>query len=132
MELRFLWAFTVRGKAYNTVRLALKYRFGMPVLAPCALFLDLYLWLMGPAGRQLDTKGVSIALPPTRHDLGVIAGIRSLNPLFSALMLGQGDGTVSVAATAMPGMKDHITVPANHGFFMNNSLALHQVLTFLR
>ena len=104
----------------------------MPVLAPCALFLDLYLWLMGPAGRQLDTKGVSIALPPTRHDLGVIAGIRSLNPLFSALMLGQGDGTVSVAATAMPGMKDHITVPAIHGFFMNNSRALHQVLTFLR
>ena len=132
MELRFLWAFTVRGKAYNTVRLALKYRFGMPVLAPCALFLDLYLWLMGPAGRQLDTKGVSIALPPTRHDLGVIAGIRSLNPLFSALMLGQGDGTVSVAATAMPGMKDHITVPAIHEFFMNNSLALHHVLTFLR
>ena len=111
----------------------------MPVLAPCALFLDLYLWLMahgswlmGPAGRQLDTKGVSIALPPTRHDLGVIAGIRSLNPLFSALMLGQGDGTVSVAATAMPGMKDHITVPAIHGFFMNNSRALRQVLTFLR
>ena len=87
---------------------------------------------MGPAGRQLDTKSVSIVLPPTRHDFGVIVGIRSLNPLFSALILGQGNGTVSVAATAMPGMKDHITVSAIHGFFMNNSLALHQVLTFLR
>ena len=32
----------------------------------------------------------------------------------------------------MPGMKNHITVPATHSFFMNNSLVLYQVLTFLR
>ncbi len=89
-------------------------------------------WLNGPASQQLGTDGVAPVLPQARYPLGVIAGSRSVNPLFSALIPGRDDGAVSVAATAMKGMTDHITLSATHSFLMNNPLVLYQVLWFLR
>ena len=89
-------------------------------------------WLNGPASQQLGTDGVAPVLPQARYPLGVIAGSRSVNPLFSAVILGRNNGAVSVAATAMKGMTDHITLPATHNFLMNNPLVLYQVLWFLR
>ena len=92
----------------------------------------LFSWLNGPASQQLGTDGVAPVLPQARYPLGMIAGNRSINPLFSALIPGRDDGAVSVAATAMKGMTDHITLPATHSFLMNNPLVLYQVLWFLR
>ena len=89
-------------------------------------------WLNGPASQQLGTDGVAPVLPQARYPLGVIAGSRSVNPLFSALIPGRDDGAVSVAATALKGMTDHITLPVTHSFLMNNPLVLYQVLWFLR
>ena len=89
-------------------------------------------WLNGPASQQLGTDGVAPVLPQARYPLGVIAGSRSVNPLFSPLIPGRDDGAVSVAATAMKGMTDHITLPVTHSFLMNNPLVLYQVLWFLR
>ena len=92
----------------------------------------LFSWLNGPASQQLGTDGVAPVLPQARYPLGVIAGSRSVNPLFSALIPGRDDGAVSVVATAMKGMTDHITLPVIHSFLMNNPLVLYQVLWFLR
>ena len=89
-------------------------------------------WLNGPASQQLGTDGVAPVLPQARYPLGVIAGSRSVNSLFSALIPGRDDGSVSVAATAMKGMTDHIILPVTHSFLMNNPLVLYQVLWFLR
>ena len=89
-------------------------------------------WLNGPASQQLGTDGVAPVLPQARYPLGVIAGSRSVNPLFSALIPGRDDGAVSVAATALKGMTDHITLPVIHSFLMNNPLVLYQVLWLLR
>ena len=89
-------------------------------------------WLNGPESQQLGTDGVAPVLPQARYPLGVIAGSRSVNPLFSALIPGRDDGAVSVAATALKGMTDHITLPVIHSFLMNNPLVLYQVLWFLR
>ena len=89
-------------------------------------------WLNGPVSQQLGTDGVAPVLPQARYPLGVIAGSRSVNPLFSALIPGRDDGAVSVAATALKGMTDHITLPVIHSFLMNNPLVLYQVLWFLR
>ena len=89
-------------------------------------------WLNGPVSQQLGTDGVAPVLPQARYPLGVIAGSRSVNPLFSALIPGRDDGAVSVAATALKGMTDHITLPVTHSFLMNNPLVLYQVLWFLR
>lgn len=93
--------------------------------------LALFGTLTGPAGGELGTEGIATRLGPVDFDLGVIAGNRSINPLFSAYLPGPDDGVVSVESTRVDGMADHIVMPVTHTFMMNNPLVVAQVVTFL-
>lgn len=84
----------------------------------------------GPAAAQLGD--VPQKLGKADFELGIIAGNRSINPLFHYWLRGDNDGTILVDDTRLTGMKDHLTLPVSHPFIMTDTAVITQVLYFLR
>lgn len=89
--------------------------------------------ILGPSAGQLGTgpESVPSRLGPVDFELGIIAGDRSLNPLFSRMIPGSDDGKVSVEATKVEGMSDFLVVPHSHTYIMWSDAVIAQVLHFL-
>lgn len=97
------------------------------------IFGRIYRRLTGPVGAQLGTgtDSVPLRLPPVAFETGVIAGTRSYNPVFSALLAAPNDGKVRVERTRVAGMRDFVTVPYWHPLLMMPSAVHTQILHFL-
>ena len=93
-----------------------------------------FAWVNGPAGQQLGTGPDSLpnVLGPATVPVGVIAGTRSFNPIYSAMIKGPDDGKVSVASARLEGMQDFLVLPVNHTFMMGSAEVIRQTLHFLR
>ncbi len=88
----------------------------------------------GPAGFQLGTGKDSLPrqLGPARFAVGVIAGTRSLNPVFSRFLPGPDDGKVALESTKLAGMQDFLALPHTHTFMMRSTEVIRQTIFFLR
>jgi triacylglycerol lipase len=90
----------------------------------------------GINGPRLGTGPASFALGLPQWDpaveLGIIAGSRSLNPVFSAWIAGESDGKVSVASSRLPGMRDHLVLPHSHTWLQYRRDTCVAVAQFLR
>ena len=88
----------------------------------------------GPAGRQLGTMESSVPrlLGNVDFSLGIIAGTRNFNFIYSKIMPGESDGKVSVTSSKIGGMSDHLVLPVDHTFMMRDRQVIRQVKAFLR
>jgi len=89
--------------------------------------------LNGPAFFQLGTGEDSFVnqLGPVDFECGVITGNKTWNALYSTIIPGNDDGKVSVDNAKVDGMKDFLTLPANHTFIMRNEEVIRQTTHFI-
>lgn len=90
---------------------------------------------LGPASRYLRTSRPDSAqarLGAVDFDLGIIAGDKPLDPILPRLLIpGANDGKVSVAATRVDGMRDHIVLPVQHTMMVADRRVIAQTLAYL-
>lgn len=68
-----------------------------------------------------------------RHELGIIAGSRSLGiGRLVGSVEGENDGTVAVDETRLPGATAHITLPVTHTQLLFDRAVAKQTIHFLR
>lgn len=94
-----------------------------------------YIWLNGPAGRQLSTDADSVPnkLGSVDYPVGVITGDRHafFDAWFSFLIPGRDDGKVSVERAQLDGMRDFLVVHESHPFIMNSDYVIAETVYFL-
>ena len=88
----------------------------------------------GPAGLQLGTgeDGIPAQLGPVDFELGIIAGVGSINPWMSAILPGMDDGKVTVESTRVVGMADFMIVDSSHHYLMNSETVIRNTIAFLK
>ncbi len=96
-----------------------------------------YHWLIGVNARRLGTRAEDLprALGPWPADappLGIIAGDRTFNPLFSAWLRGPNDGKVAVARARLDGMSDFVVLHHSHTWLAWCADTAAEVRHFLR
>ncbi|MBT3169585.1 MAG: hypothetical protein HN952_08495 [Candidatus Cloacimonetes bacterium] len=88
--------------------------------------------LVGDVGKELATDSDFLSkLKKIKPDVGIIAGTKSTNPLFSRIIPGDDDGRVSVENTKLAEMDDFFVVPNTHLTIKYSNLVAYQIQKFL-
>lgn len=92
-----------------------------------------YDWYYGPAGQELTSAARAAADEPLYYETGIVAGEKEWPYIVAAFVVpGKSDGRVAVENTKIPGMKDHVVVPATHTFVMDRPDVQRQVVYFIK
>ncbi len=84
-------------------------------------------------GRHLDLLLQGCGQLPSALEVGEIAGCRPLGlGRVIADLDGPNDGTVALAETRVPGLRDHLVIDSSHGGLMFSPEAVRQSVHFLR
>jgi pimeloyl-ACP methyl ester carboxylesterase len=88
----------------------------------------------GDAGLELGTDEASIParLGPVDFELGIIAGVGTINPFMSAILPDYDDGKVTVESTRVLGMADFMIVSTSHHYLMNSETVIQNTIGFLK
>jgi len=103
-------------------------------LADLVTLLGLQKPILGQVGSHLRTRrtpDIERALGPVDYDLGIIAGDRPFDPILTRLLPRPNDGKVTVAATKVEGMRDHIVLPVSHTLMVMHPQVAAQTLAYL-
>jgi triacylglycerol lipase len=89
--------------------------------------------IVGPAGAQLgtDVDSVPRQLGPVDFEVGVIAGDKSINLIFSKMIPGEDDSMVAIESTKLEGMSDFLILHETHLGITRSEQAMGQILRFL-
>jgi pimeloyl-ACP methyl ester carboxylesterase len=91
-----------------------------------------YKWMFGPAGQELVTAVRRADQTAPYYDLGIIAGSKKWPYVIANFIVrGEHDGRVAVVNTKLEGMKDHMVVPATHGFISWKASTHEQAVYFI-
>ena len=103
-------------------------------LADLLFDLKLSAAVLGPVGGVLRThrlRADEALLGPVDYELGIVAGNVSLNAIPERILPRPNDGKVSVAATRLDGMADHVVVPVAHSLMPLHPASIDQAIRFL-
>lgn len=89
--------------------------------------------ILGPASVQLTTDPASFPnrLGAVNFQLGVIAGDKNPNPVFSIFFHGPNDGKVSVKSTQVKGMRDFCVIHESHQIILYHPEMVARIVSFL-
>ena len=107
---------------------------GSPLCGSCtARWLGAHRWASPVLGRSARLLQRGLEGWAGAAEVGVVAGCvpRGLGRLLSAVD-PESDGTVAIAATRIPAMRDHCIVPASHSGLLLSPQAARQAARFLR
>jgi pimeloyl-ACP methyl ester carboxylesterase len=90
-------------------------------------------WYLGPAFLQLSTDLDSVPnlLTPPNYSVGIIAGTKSLNSIFSQFIKGENDGKVSVVSAQLKGYPLK-KINVSHTLIMTNDDVIKNLVNFLK
>ena len=91
--------------------------------------------ILGRVGGHLRTARADsheAELGSVDFDCGIIAGDRTFDPILAPLLLPvPNDGKVSVAATKIAGMRDHLVLPVQHTRMVQDAAVIAQIKAYL-
>jgi pimeloyl-ACP methyl ester carboxylesterase len=90
-------------------------------------------WVNGPAGKEIGTRvdSIPLRLGPATFELGIITGVRTVNPILSMMIPGDDDGKVGVDNAKLDGMKDFLVLRCSHPMIMKSPHAIEQTVYFM-